>query len=92
MTDQKLEMTKAELDAMLHRAAEEGARAALRAVGLGDEDAGNDIREVRGLLSAWRDTKSEAWKQTVRMFVAFVLMSMAAGIALLTWNYGAGSR
>lgn len=52
-----LTMTPEQLEAMLDRAAERGATAALAAVGLHDEHAAADVIELRGLLSSWRETK-----------------------------------
>jgi hypothetical protein len=77
-----------QLERMLDRAAKKGAREALREVGLGDEHAGNDIHEVRSLLTAWRATKAAIWTQVVKMVVTLLLVSMAAGLALTAWVYG----
>ena len=85
-------LTDAQLEAMLDRAAKRGAREALREVGLGDEDAGSDIREVRGLLTAWRATKQAVWTQVVKMIVTLLLASMAAGLALMAWMYGGNGK
>lgn len=84
-------LTDAQLEAMLDRAAKRGAREALKEVGLGDEDAGADIREVRTLLTAWRATKATVWQQVVKMVVTLLLLAMAGGLALMTWAYG-GSK
>ena len=43
-------ITPEELEAMLDRAATRGAKAALRDVGLHDDDARKDITEMRNLL------------------------------------------
>ena len=48
-------ITPEELEDMLDRAAQRGATAALREVGLHDDDARKDIQEMRSLLEAWRD-------------------------------------
>ena len=53
-------MTPEELEDMLDRAAKRGASAALREVGLHDDDARKDISEMRSLLEAWRDTRKES--------------------------------
>jgi hypothetical protein len=50
-------MTEPEIQALIERAVEAGARRALVNVGLHDEDAGKDVQELRGLLETWRDTK-----------------------------------
>jgi hypothetical protein len=56
-----------ELEAMLDRAAKKGAAEALRSLGLQDENAAGDIRDMRGLLEAWRMTKKSIWSTTVKM-------------------------
>ena len=53
-------MTDAELEALIDRAAKRGADEALKRIGLHDEHAGDDVREVRGLLEAWRTARAVA--------------------------------
>lgn len=43
-----------ELDAIAELAAEKGALKALKSVGLGDEDAVHDVKDLRDLLRAYR--------------------------------------
>lgn len=81
-----------QLERMLDRAAKRGAREALKEVGLGDENAGNDIHEVRSLLVAWRSTKQAIWTQVVKMVVTLLLASMAGGLAMMAWMYGGNGR
>ena len=47
-------MTEAEMEAMVERAAEAGAKKALREAGLSDDGATNDVRELRNLLDSYR--------------------------------------
>ena len=51
-------ITHDELEAMLDRAAKRGATQALAAIGLHDENAAIDVREMRSLLEASRDTRT----------------------------------
>jgi hypothetical protein len=81
-------LTDDQLERMLDRAGKRGAVEALRAIGLEDETAGADIREVRTLLTAWRETKRTIWQQVVKMVVTLLLAAMAAGLALLAWTQG----
>lgn len=76
-------MTEEEIDRLLDKAAERGAEAALRKVGLHDEDAGNDIREVRSLLETWRDTKKTISQTIARIITTGILAILAMG----TWHY-----
>lgn len=69
-----------ELEAMLDRAAKKGAAEALRSLGLQDEDAAGDIRDMRGLLEAWRMTKKSIWSTTVKMGTVAVLSFIAAAM------------
>lgn len=78
MTDSKL--TVEELEAMLDRAAKKGATEALRELGLQDDDAASDIREMRSLLDAWRLTKKSIWSTTVKMGTVAVLTFIATAV------------
>jgi len=75
-----VQLTHEELEAMLDRAAKRGARAALRELGLHDENAPRDLDELRGLLSAWRDTRSTMWQTVVKIVTTGTLMFIAAAI------------
>ena len=78
MVDSKL--TAEELEAKLDRAAKRGAAAALRELGLQDDDAASDIREMRSLLDAWRLTKKSIWSTTVKMGTVAVLTFIATAV------------
>ena len=82
MTDQVVVvLTKAELDAHLARAAEAGAQAALSKLGLRIDDGpktGDDIRELRSVLEAWRDVKTTARREVVKWSVVTLLALLAA--------------
>jgi 2-iminoacetate synthase ThiH len=73
-------MAPEELEAMLDRAAKKGASEALRSLGLHDEDAANDLRDMRNLLDAWRMTKKSIWSTTVKMGTVAVLSFIAAAM------------
>lgn len=68
-----------ELATLLDQAAEKGARRALESVGLHDNSAGNDIRELRGLLDSWRDAKKTALGAIVKWATLGFLGILAAG-------------
>ena len=70
----------ADLEAMLERAANDGARKALAAIGLHDERAAGDIEDLRELLTAWRTTKSEAGKTLVKWLTMGLLSAIAFGV------------
>jgi hypothetical protein len=53
------------LRALMQAAGEAGAEHALERLGLADESARDDVRELRELLGAWRDAKKSAWKAAI---------------------------
>lgn len=72
-----------DLKALLDEAAERGAEAALKKIGLHDEHAGRDIQEVRDLLYNWRETKKTI-AHTVAKVITTAILAM---IALGSWQY-----
>lgn len=76
-------MSDDEINRLLNEAAERGAEAALKKVGLHDDNAVKDIQEVRSLLEAWRDTKKTVAQTIARIITTGLLTIMALG----TWHY-----
>lgn len=74
-------ITEVQLELMLGRAAEAGARKALHDIGLHDEDAAGDVRDLRDLLETWRDAKRTAWKT----FVGWVTKGFLAMLVVGAW-------
>ena len=72
-------MTEAEMEAMIERAAEAGARTALREVGLSDEDANHDVTELRNLLDSFRSAKRTVGKTIVQALTTLFLAALMAG-------------
>lgn len=75
-----VDITPEQLEEMLDRAAKKGASEALRELGLQDQDAANDIRDMRGLLEAWKYTKKSIWATTVKMGTVAVLTFLATAV------------
>lgn len=73
-------LSSEQLEAMMDRAAKKGARQALCDLGLSDLDAANDIKELRGLLDSWRDTKKSIWKTLVQLGTVAVLTFIATAV------------
>lgn len=67
------------LEALLTRAAKMGAKEALESVGLHDQEAGNDIRDLRTLIDGWRGAKSVVGQTVARTLTAGILGLMALG-------------
>ena len=55
---------------------------ALKEVGLHDDDAGNDVRDLRSLITDWRGIKKTIWQTVARWGTLIVLGLMTLG----TWN------
>lgn len=68
--------------ALIEEASELGARRALARLGLADEDARDDMGELRELLGAWRDAKKSARHAVIGWAVRGVLALVLIGIAV----------
>jgi hypothetical protein len=84
--DRPLIIPQDQLERALANAARLGAKAALKEIGLHDEGAAGDVKEIRGLLDAWRETKRYAWKTAVDVVTKGLLLLIAAGLAVKFWN------
>jgi len=73
------------LEKIINRAAEQGAKQALKDIGLSDEEAYDDVKELRGLLDAWRATKSTVGQTMARMLTTSILTALAVGI-WMSWG------
>ena len=75
-----------DLEAMLERAAAEGARRALSDVGLGGKDAVLTIHDMRSLLECIQFVRRTAVQTAVHVITTGVLVALLAGIAMkLRW-------
>ena len=79
-------MTPEELEALLDRAAKRGAKEALREVGLHDDDARADIREMRDLLDTFRETRKGVWSTMVKFLTVAVLTFIATSVWMEVGN------
>lgn len=77
----------ATLRGLIEEASELGARRAIADLGLADEHAGRDVRDLRELLKAWRDVKTSAAKAVagwmVRMLLALLVLGVTVKLGLL---------
>jgi Family of unknown function (DUF6127) len=79
-------MSDAHLEAMLERAAEEGARRALTDVGLGGKDAVLTIHDMRSLLECIQFVRRTAVQTAVHVITTAALIALLTGIAMkLRW-------
>lgn len=67
------------LKAIVEKAAEDGARKALAGVGLHDEDAANDVRDLRQVMADWRAMKRGVLTALANAIVLGLLGLILAG-------------
>jgi len=79
-----------ELEAMLARAARDGARQALQEIGLENGEAREDIRELRSLLGALRLARRTAWQTAIRVLTTVLLAGLLAWAGVKLRLLGAG--
>ena len=82
----QVNLTPDELEAMLDRAAKRGAKLVLRELGLHDESASIDIREIRGLLDTWRQTRQSVWNTFIKITTVAVFTFIGAAIWMKLGN------
>jgi hypothetical protein len=64
-------------------------KSVLKEVGLHDDDAGNDVRDLRSLITDWRGMKKVVWQTVARAGTVFVLGLLMLG----AWaKFGGGSE
>jgi len=83
-------MPDAEFEALMVRAAAEGARQALADAGLDGAEAALDIRDLRSLLASIRFVRRTAVQTTVRLITTGIILALLAGIALKLKVFGPG--
>ena len=54
-------------------------KSVLKEVGLHDDDAGNDVRDLRSLITDWRGMKKTIWQTIARAGTVFVLGILMLG-------------
>jgi hypothetical protein len=57
-------------------------KSALKEIGLHDDDAGTDVRDLRSLITDWRGIKKTIWQTIARAGTLFVLGILVLG----TWS------
>jgi hypothetical protein len=63
----------------LRQIVREEMKSALKEVGLHDDDAGTDVRDLRSLITDWRGIKKTIWTTIARAGTLFVLGLLALG-------------
>jgi hypothetical protein len=88
MEDGHVRMPEEEFEMILALAAERGAKRALADVGLVDENAAGDIRDMRSLLAALRVAKHTAWSTVIRLITTGLILALMAGVAIKLKLFG----
>jgi hypothetical protein len=83
-------LRREDFDELLDRAAERGAERVLAHLGLENGHAAHDIRELRGLLEAWRDARHTAWQMAVKIITTALLAALIVGTAVKLKIFGGG--
>ena len=63
----------------LRQIVREEMKSVLKEVGLHDDDAGNDVRDLRSLITDWRGIKKTVWQTIARVGTVFVLGILMLG-------------
>ena len=79
-------LTLEELEDMLDRAAKRGAQKVLLELGLSDESAAIDMREIRSLLDTWRQTRQSIWNTFIKITTIAVFTFIAGAIWMKLGN------
>ena len=80
----QISLSEIELEALLIKASKQGAKAALKEIGLDDDLAYMDITNLRELLKSFRMAKKHAFKVFIRWMVfGFMTLITAGFIALI---------
>lgn len=77
-----IELSSRDLDEIIELAAERGAVKALHTIGLNDEDAVRDVKELRTMMGLWREARKTALLQTVKILTTALLGALALGAAI----------
>lgn len=78
----KIVLTESELQAMMDQAA----RRALESVGLHDDTAGKDVRDLRSLIDGWRGVKKTAMRSVIQAATVALLGLLAVGASVKFWR------
>jgi hypothetical protein len=73
----------------LRRAVREEMKSVLKEIGLHDDDAGDDVRDLRVLIKDWREMKRAIW-QTVARWGTMIVLGLLTFGAWMKVNGGDG--
>ena len=64
---------------LLRTIVREEMKSALKEIGLHDDDAGEDVRDLRSLITDWRGIKKTVWQTIAKAGTVFVLGLLMLG-------------
>jgi hypothetical protein len=79
-SSKKITITEDHLSAIVREAARDGAHQALAEVGLGDETASGDIKDLRNLIDSWRDIRKTARQSFVQTITKGIIIALLVGL------------
>jgi len=75
-----------DIEAIIQRAAKAAAKEALRDVGLQDDNAIHDVKELRDLLDSWREIRKSVAHTVIKIITMAVLSALVAGVWFKNWS------
>jgi hypothetical protein len=78
--------TNDDIEAIIQRAAKAAAKEALRDVGLSDDNAIHDMKELRDLLDSWREVRRSVAHTIVKIITVAVLGALVTGVWFKNWS------
>jgi hypothetical protein len=79
-------ISRCELEEILQKASQKGARMALSELGLNDEKAPTDIRDLRELIKAFRMAKKDSFKIFIKCILLGFMTLVTAGFISFLGN------
>ena len=78
--------SRLEIDVLIARAAKAGAKEALRDIGLQDDNAIHDLKELRDLLDSWREIRRSVAHTAIKIITMAVLGALVTGMYFKNWS------
>jgi hypothetical protein len=78
-------------ESVLRKAIREEMKSVLKEIGLHDDDAGDDVRDLRVLIRDWREMKKAIW-QTVARWGTMVILGLLTFGAWMKVSGGDGGQ
>lgn len=75
-----------EIEAIIQRTAKVAAKEALRDVGLQDDNAIHDLKELRDLLDSWREIRKSVAHTVIKIITMTVLGALVTGMYFKNWG------